>query len=78
MSKKTQRKGPGLGASLGIVYVVGFLATASYYVNSGFSGCPARTLRGSCFDFGLFIEALIFALIWPLHWLLELIEAIAK
>jgi hypothetical protein len=40
------------------IYAVGFLATASYYVISGFSGFPARTPRGSCFDFGLFIEAL--------------------
>jgi len=34
-------------------------------------------MAGRCFDFGLFIEALIFALIWPLHWLLEIIEAVA-
>ncbi|MCZ6863453.1 MAG: hypothetical protein O7I42_24865 [Alphaproteobacteria bacterium] len=61
----------------GGVYVVGFLATTSYYVISGFTGCKARTLTGSCFDFELFIEALIFSLIWPLHWLLEIIEAIA-
>lgn len=78
MSKKNQKKGPSLGQLLGIVYVIGFLATAGYYVISGFSGCPAHTLRGSCFDFGLFIEALIFALIWPLHRLLEIVEALAK
>jgi hypothetical protein len=27
---------------------------------------------------GLVMEALLYALIWPLHWLLEIIEALAK
>jgi len=78
MSKNDAKKGPSLGQFLGISYVVGFLVTAGYYVISGFSGCPARTVRGSCFDFELFIEALVFSLIWPLHWLLEIVEALAK
>lgn len=74
---KTGNPGPGKGAILGGVYVVGFIATAGFYVISGFTGCEARTLTGRCFDFELMIEALIFGLIWPLHWLLEIIEAIA-
>jgi len=27
---------------------------------------------------GLIMEALLYALIWPIHWLLEIIEALAK
>jgi len=61
MSNKTEKKLLSLTAVLMTVYVVGFLATAVYYV-----------IRG------LIIEALLYALIWPLHWLLEIIEAIAK
>ena len=75
--QKPRKPGSGKGAILGTVYVIGLLATAGYYVISGFTGCEARTLTGRCFDFELMIEALIFALIWPLHWLLEIIEAIA-
>lgn len=74
--RKPGKAGPGKGAILGTLYVVGLVATAGYYVISGFSGCEARTLTGRCLDFGLMIEALFYALIWPLHWLLEIIEAI--
>jgi len=75
--RKPRKLGSGKGAILGTVYVIGLLATAGYYVISGFTGCEARTLTGRCFGFELMIEALVFALIWPLHWLLEIIEAIA-
>jgi hypothetical protein len=61
MSNNTEKKLLSLSAVLMTVYVVGFLATAGYYV-----------IRG------LIMEALLYALIWPLHWLLEIIEAIAK
>lgn len=75
--RKPGKSGPGMGAILGGVYVVGLVVTTSYYVISGFTGCEARTLSGRCIDFGLMIEAGFYALIWPLHWLLEIIEAIA-
>lgn len=74
---KPGKTGSGKLGLFGGIYVAGFLATTSYYVISGFTGCEARTLTGRCFDFGLMIEALIFSLIWPLHWLLEIVEAIA-
>ncbi|MHA1538201.1 MAG: hypothetical protein ACTSUD_11650 [Alphaproteobacteria bacterium] len=75
-SKSTKPGSGGLGL-LGLIYVVGFLATTGYYVISGFTGCKARTLAGRCLDLELMIEALVFSLIWPLHWLLEIIEAVA-
>lgn len=67
----------GLAAILTGVYVVGFLFTTTWYVVRGFQGCEARTLFGRCLDFGLMVEAGFYALIWPLHWLLELVEALA-
>ncbi len=75
--RKPYKRASNKAAILGGVYVVGLVLTASYYVISGFTGCEARSLTGRCFDFELMIEALVFSLIWPLHWLLEIIDAIA-
>lgn len=71
------RRKRGSLAWLGAIYVIGFLATVTWYVVTGFTGCEARTVRGRCFDFELFVEGLVYGLIWPLHWVLELIEAIS-
>jgi len=71
--KKPYKRASNKGAILGGIYVVGFVLTTSYYVISGFTGCEVRSLTGRCFDFGLMIEALIFSLIWPVHWFLEII-----
>ena len=75
--RKPSKSSSGKLGIFGGIYVVGLVVTASYYVISGFTGCEARTMTGRCFDFELMVEALVFSLIWPLHWLLEIIEAIA-
>ena len=75
--RKPSKSSSGKLGLFGGIYVVGLVVPASYYVISGFTGCEARTLTGRCFDFELMVEALVFSLIWPLHWLLEIIEAIA-
>ncbi len=70
-----RRGGSGWGCLSGI-YGAGLLFTIVWYAVATFDGCDARTLRGRCIDFDMF-EILVYALIWPLHWLLELIEAVA-
>lgn len=71
-----RRGGSALGC-IGLVYVVGFLFTAAWYAIILFDGCDARTLRGRCVDESM-IDVLVYSLIWPLHWVLELIDVLAK
>ncbi len=71
----TKRPKSKLGC-FGAIYVAGFLFTTLWYAITLFDGtCDARSLRGRCLDGSIF-EILIYALIWPLHWLFELLEAL--
>ena len=73
-NKEKPRRGGWKGPAMA-VYTLGFLATAIYYVVANMTKCPLGTFRCNAFD--AFIEGLIYGLIWPLHWLLEVVEAIA-
>lgn len=68
-------KRPWKGTIL-FVYTIGFLATAIYYVVANMTKCPLGTFRCNAVD--AFIEGLVFGLIWPLHWVLEIVETIAR
>ncbi len=67
----SKARGGKLGC-FGIVYLIGFFATLIYYLVANWSTCQGRF---HC-DAGSFFEMLLYPLIWPLHWLLEAIEAI--
>ena len=78
MSGKLTKNPKSTGSShfgcLSALYGAGVLFTIVWYSIAMFDGCAARTLRGRCVDDSMF-EILIYALIWPLHWLFELIDA---
>jgi hypothetical protein len=84
LTKNSEDAGPpnpqgGTGGSklgcFSAIYGAGVLFTIVWYSIAMFDGCDARTLRGRCVDFSIF-EILVYALIWPLHWLFELLEAL--
>ena len=78
MTKQGPASGKGhstLGC-IGLIYVIGFVATATWYAITLFDGdCDARTLRGRCVDDSM-IDIFVYSLIWPLHWLFEILEAL--
>ena len=74
--QSAKRKGSSRLGCVGLIYVIGFVATAAWYAVTLFDGdCDARSLRGRCIDESM-IDIFVYSLIWPLHWLFEVLEAI--